>query len=157
MASKNKPFLIGAQAGLLKSMFPDSTVTTSMDKKLTWNYTLRPSPLGDEYKVRMEYELGSSPKVYVLSPKPLALARGAKRLPHVYDQEKQRLCLYYPDGKQWNSSMPLAKTIVWWIYEWLYHYEIWLGTDNDWKGGGVHPFKNQPKIEGTEKSTQPNK
>lgn len=156
MANKNKPFPIGAQAGLLKSMFPDSTVVTSMDKSLTWTHTLRPSPLGDEYRIKMEYVIGLSPKVYVLSPTPLTLARGAKKLPHVYDQKKQRLCLYYPDGKQWNSSMPLAKTIVWWAYEWLYHYEIWLGTDDDWKGGGVHPFKNQVKIEEPEKTNQTN-
>lgn len=141
------------QAGLLKSMFPESIVRTSMDKRLTWKHTLRPSPLGDEYTVKMEYELGSRPQVYVLKPKPLALARSAKKLPHVYDQKKQRLCLYYhPDKREWNSTMLLAKTIVWWIYEWLYHYEIWLGTDDDWKGGGIHPLENQPKIEELKKN-----
>jgi hypothetical protein len=147
MASKIKPFPIAAQAGLLKSMYPGSVVATSRDKELTWQYTLRPSPLGDEYAVKIVYMLGSAPKVYVLNPFPLTLANGAVKLPHVYDQKKQRLCLYYPDGKQWNKSMPLAKTIVWWIYEWLYHYEIWLGTEDEWKGGSVHPFKNEPKIE----------
>jgi hypothetical protein len=72
------------------------------------------------------------------------LAKGASRLPHVYDYAAQRLCLYYPDGKQWNSSMQLATTVVWWIYEWLYHYELWLGS-GEWKGGGVHSGESQPK------------
>lgn len=147
MANKIKPFPIASQAGLLKSMYPGSVLTTFRDKELTWQFTLRPSPLSDEYTVKMVYVLGSAPNVYVLKPFPLALAKGAVTLPHVYNKKKQRLCLYYPDGKQWNSSMPLAKTIVWWTYEWLYHYEIWLGTEDDWKGGGAHPFKNQPKIE----------
>lgn len=145
MGIKVKGMTIVAQAGVLKSMYPESTVTTFRDKTLIWRHTLQPSPLGAEYVVKMEYTLGERPKFYVVNPMPLELARGAKKLPHVYDQKKQRLCLYYPDGKQWNESMPLAKTLVLWAYEWLYHYEIWLGTDDDWKGGGVHR-SNKPKI-----------
>jgi hypothetical protein len=45
--------------------------------------------------------------------------------------------------------MPLAKTIIPWIYDWLFHYEIWLAT-GDWTGGGIHvqkesANKEQPK------------
>jgi len=151
MASKNrvKPFGIAAQVGLLRSMFPTSTATNLRDKELIWQHKIKPSPLSEEYTVKLEYKIGASPKMYVVKPKPLPLANKATELPHVYDQKKQRLCLYYPDGNQWNSSMPLAKTVVFWAYEWLYHYELWLGTDDEWKGGGVHPFENQPKIDDT--------
>jgi len=147
MASKLNVFPIAKQIGLLKSMFPASTVTNIRDKELIWQHIIKPSPLSAEYAVKLEYKIGLQPKFYVTNPKPLALAKKATRLPHVYDQKKQRLCLYYPDTFQWNSSMPLAKTVVWWAFEWLYHYELWLGTDDDWRGGGIHPFKNQPKIE----------
>jgi hypothetical protein len=146
MANKIKRMPIALQAGLLKSMYPGSNVTTFRDLTLVWKYTLKPSPLGADYSVKLEYTLGYKPNVYVLDPMPLDLARGATKLPHLYDQKKQKLCLYYPKSKQWDSSMPLAKTMVYWAYEWLYHYEIWLGTDDEWKGGGRHPFSNKPKI-----------
>ncbi|WP_293886372.1 MULTISPECIES: hypothetical protein [unclassified Sphingobacterium] len=147
MANKQKPLGISVQAGMLKSMFPKSSVTNKRDKGLIWKHKIQPSPLSDQYVVKLEYDLGKPPRFYVVDPLPLPLSKNAKKLPHVYDQKKQRLCLYYPDGKQWNSSMPLAKTVVLWAYEWLYHYELWLGSDDDWKGGGVHPYKNQTKID----------
>ena len=40
--------------------------------------------------------------------------------------------------------MFLSKTIIPWVYDWLYHYEIWVGT-GEWTGGGVHLPKNAPK------------
>lgn len=158
MGNRNriKPIGITAQVGLLRSMFPTSTVMNLRDKELVWRHTIKPSPLSDEYTVKLEYKIGSNPKMYVTNPKSLKLAKKATKLPHVYDQKKQKLCLFYPDGKQWNSSMLLAKTVVLWAYEWLYHYELWLGTEDDWKGGGVHPFKNQPKIDDTKQNNKPN-
>lgn len=155
MANKIKKLGIGMQAGLLKSMFPTSIVTNVHDKELIWKHKIKPSPLGDEYDVKLQYVIGKQPGFFITNPIPLRLAKKATRLPHVYDQRKQKLCLFYPDGKQWNASMPLAKTIVLWAYEWLYHYELWLGTDGDWKGGGVHPTKNQPKMEDLTKNNKP--
>lgn len=157
MAKKNstKAMSIAAQANLLKRMFPGSIVHTFRDNELIWKHKIRPSPLSVEYDVKLHYKMDIKKKskkdrrvnFYVTDPKPLALARNAKRLPHVYDQQTQKLCLYYPDGKEWNSSMALANTVVLWAYEWLYHYELWLGTNNEWKGGGIHPGVNQTKIE----------
>lgn len=144
MAQKNKDLTIAIQAGLLKNMYPGSRVTTGYDRTLSWYFQIAPSPLSNTYEVRLDYVLGKKPQVYVLTP--LKLAKGKTKLPHVYDTEKQRLCLYYPDGQEWNSTMPLAKTIVPWIYDWLYHYEFWLGSGN-WLGGGIHPPANKVKIE----------
>lgn len=53
---------------------------------------------------KIVYTLGQSPKVYVVSPKPLALADGAQRLPHVYDHVKQQLCLYYGPAREWTPT-----------------------------------------------------
>jgi hypothetical protein len=33
--------------------------------------------------------------------------------------------------------MPLAMTVIPWISEWLYFYELWLVT-GEWLGGGTH-------------------
>ena len=156
MAQKSKPISIAVQAANIKKMYPNTKVTTFHDQELIWTHTITPSPLGDHYEIKLVYSINgsrntrtrtkttSSPKIYVVKPK-LELATGQKKLPHCYDDKSQHLCLYYPDGTEWNKSMLLATTIIPWAYEWLYHYEIWLGT-GEWTGGGVHPVKNKPKI-----------
>lgn len=95
----------------------------------------------------MDYTLGKRPNVFIKTK--LALAKGAAELPHVYDNARQKLCLFFPDGIQWNSTMLLARTIVPWIYDWLFHYELWLAT-GVWSGGGVHPENDSDKIEDEE-------
>jgi len=127
--------LIQQMAGLKKD-FGDGKISFNRNK-LTWEGMLKSSPLGDEYKIKLVYENGQSPKVFVLEPQPLKLAEGKTRLPHVYDHQKQRLCLYYPDGREWNSSKPIAQTIMIWTMEWLYFYELWLITGK-WLGGGTN-------------------
>ena len=146
MAQKIKPLPIGVQAMSIKHMFTDGKVNTMHDRQLTWTHTISPSPLGGIYKVKLVYHLTQSPKIFVVTPKPLALAKGKTKLPHCYDQKQQRLCLYYPDGAEWNKAMLLSNTVIPWTYEWLYHYEIWLGT-GEWTGGGVHPENNLLKKE----------
>ena len=145
MAQKIKPISIAIQALNIKKMFPDTKVINQRDQLLTWTHSLTPSPLGDNYDIKLVYKITDKPKIYVTKPKPLALAIDETKLPHCYDQKKQHLCLYYPDGTEWNKSMLLATTIIPWAYEWLYHYEIWLGTGK-WTGGGVHPTTNKPKV-----------
>lgn len=138
MKMKIKKLPVAAQAGMLKYMFPGSAVSTFADHGLTWAHSIRPSPLGALYKVKLTYTVDSEPKCYIVAPSPLTLAEGTKKLPHMYEQKSQMLCLYYPDGKEWNTGMSIAQTIIPWIYDWLYHYEIWLGNGGVWTGGGVH-------------------
>lgn len=145
MANKIKNISITAQAGFIKSKYPASAITTSRDLSLTWIHTLKPSPLGDLYKVKLEYNMNSVPKVFVLNPKPLALAKEKTKLEHCYDQGKQQLCLYLPNTGEWCKDKLLVDTLIPWTMDWLYHYEIWLCT-GEWTGGGVHPTKNKPKV-----------
>ena len=79
---------------------------------------------------------GEHPNVYVVSPT-LALYPGEPKLKHVYDTKQQWLHLYYRKGREWNSSMFLADTVIPWTCEWLLHYEFWLATGT-WHGGGIH-------------------
>ncbi|MFM7017718.1 hypothetical protein [Flavobacterium sp.] len=156
MVQKINSIPIAMQAANIKSLFPDTKVYTFLGQELSWTHTVKPSPLGGEYVIKLVYKINgartkygvqkttSAPKIYVLSPK-LELAVGKTRLPHCYDQKTQHLCLYYPDGKEWNKSMLLTATVIPWAYEWLYHYELWLGT-GEWTGGGVHPQNSQSKI-----------
>lgn len=144
MAQKNKPIPLAIQASSIKKMFPGSFVSTSHGHQLIWSHTIMPSPLGGKYDIKLIFEMTKNPQVFVINPKPLALADGEKKLPHCYDQSKQRLCLFYPKSNEWSKYKLLSETVIPWTYEWLYHYEIWLGT-GEWTGGGIHPQNNKPK------------
>jgi hypothetical protein len=124
------------QEGALKSYFPGSHIVRRRDYELTWIHIITPSPLSASYKLELHYAEGEGAKVYVLEPKPLDLAPGERMLPHVYSTSEQRLCLYYPDGTQWNTGMFYVRTLIPWACEWLCHYELWVGT-GEWHGGGV--------------------
>ncbi|WP_301928383.1 hypothetical protein [Ferruginibacter sp.] len=128
----------------IQRMFLGTKVNTLHDVQLSWTHTISPSPLGADYKIKLVYHLTEAPKMYVVEPKPLALATGKMRLEHCYDQKLQRLCLYYPMEYEWRDTMLLTQTIIPWTYDWLYHYEIWLVT-GEWTGGGVHGSNNTKK------------
>lgn len=149
------------QAGALKSYFPDSAITRKNEKELVWICSITPSPLSPTYKLKLHYKCNKGAKVYVLAPKPLELAEGKDKLPHVYSTPEQRLCLYYPSGDEWNTGMYYVHTLIPWACEWLCHYEIWVGT-GEWRGGGIHheteaeKQANQQKEE-TDESKKTNK
>jgi hypothetical protein len=115
----------GAGAGALKH------------DKLTWEFDARPTPLSRSYRVRIRYRQRRSPEVFVLKPHLPTLADG-KKLPHVYQEDPPRLCLYLPGNGEWSPSMRLSETIVPWSVLWLYYFEDWLSA-GEWRGGGVHP------------------
>lgn len=143
---KVHPLNVAVQAGKLKSYFPDSKVIIR-PSRLIWLYSLTPTALSPSYKVKIEYRIGTSPNVYITSPK-LKLATGEKDLPHVYSTKRQWLCIYYRRALEWKSNMTIADSIIPWTSEWLFFYEIWLGTGK-WLGGGVHTERitEQQKID----------
>jgi hypothetical protein len=100
----------------------------------------KPTPLSRSYKIKIEFN-GRIPKVFVVSPRIVDLAKGRK-IPHLYSQENQQLCLYRPRYNQWNIDKKIVDTIVPWIYLWIYYFEIWLFS-GEWKGGGEEPIKNR--------------
>lgn len=139
-----KKLTVAKQAYGLRTLFPNSRCSTHRET-LDWTGVISPTPLSDSYTINISYKKGWNPKTYVLNPK-LAVVPG-KKLPHVYNQEKQYLCLYYPrGGGEWNSSMSIAITIVPWASEWLFFYELWLAT-GEWIGGGIH-IESQKKEPG---------
>ncbi|MFT3792329.1 MAG: hypothetical protein QM741_14940 [Rudaea sp.] len=85
------------------------------------------------------YKNGGSPKIQVLTPNLFELAHG-KEPPHLYPPMRHpaSLCLFHPDRYEWTRQMRIVDTIVPWTAEWLFHYELWLGT-GEWHGGGEHP------------------
>lgn len=73
-------------------------------------------------------------EVRVVYPDQLELHPLKKQLPHVYDNRKQVLCLFYPKHREFLPTMLCSETIIPWACEWLLHYEIWLAT-GVWTGG----------------------
>ena len=129
----NKKINLTLQAIHLKNLFPGSSACVKRNC-LIWEGCLKPTPISQTYTIRLTYKFDDSPEVNVLKPE--LLIPEEKRLPHTYPGN--RLCLYYPGSKDWQGNMLLSKTIIPWISEWLYFYELWLVT-GEWYGGGVHP------------------
>lgn len=119
----------------LEVAFPDGSASL-IQTKLFWQQVVRPSPFSRAYLIRVEYQPGMAPIIRVLSPN-LRLLAGDRKIPHVYPMPGDPLCLYLAAAKEWTSAMSLAKTIIPWACEWLFHFEAWLLT-NKWDGGGVH-------------------
>jgi len=103
---------------------------------LIWDYRDRPTPLSREYSMRVTFQRGETPDVFVLSPDLEKLA-GDRPLPHVY-RDPLRLCLTLPETREWTGAMRIDQTFVPWATTWLYYFEEWLISD-EWKGGGKHP------------------
>ena len=104
--------------------------------KLTWHYDALPTPMSRSYRLRLDYALWGSPQIFVVTPSLQSLANG-RRIPHLYDQQRGRLCLYLPKTGEWHDRRLLADTMVPWSVLWLMYFEEWLASD-EWKGGGVH-------------------
>ncbi len=136
------------QGGFIKNTFPNGKLIKNRDRELLWEGDIIPSPNSATYTIKVHYTIANGVRVYVTNPKPLVLAEGKNKLPHVYSHENQQLCLYYPKGFEWSNSVLLVDTIFPWTSEWLLHYELWVIT-GEWHGGGKHPNKNKEKVNET--------
>lgn len=96
---------------------------------------IRPTELSKLYDVRIKYKVGRKPIINILN---LEVNKQVK-LPHTYANNE--LCLYYPKNKEWTKYMYLSDTIIPWISEWIYFYQVWKIT-GEWCGGGIHPISN---------------
>lgn len=130
----NKRYTVMEQLSSLRSNFHTSHWVV-IPNGFQWWFKACPSEISSTYVLKVVYEQNSYPKVYVVDPLPLTLAKGAKRLPHTYDTAKQQLCLYWPGHREWTEEKLISKTIVHWALEWLFYYEQWAFS-GAWHGGG---------------------
>ena len=136
---RKRKYTVVTQAFKLRKRYPESHCRTRYGNALVWKGKLRPTPLSQEYTVRLRYRLNKRPEIHVSEPK-LVVPEG-KSLPHVFPGDELCLCLY----GDWQPDMNIAETIIPWASEWLLHYEIWLAT-GEWQGGGIHPKISEKKI-----------
>jgi len=106
--------------------------------ELTVNATIQPTPLTNKYRFRLKYKLKNIPKLWITEPKLISRCEGEK-IPHMYSQE--RPCVFHPPS-DWNSRRYLGTTVIPWLAEWLFFYEIWYAT-GEWLGGGIHPSDSE--------------
>lgn len=131
------------QEKMLLRAFPNSIVKRGKFR-LWWQGKLKPTALSSEYSIAVKLEYGKV-ETFVIEPQKLALFEGETSLPHVYSTSKQKLCLFFPDGKEWSKGKLLVDTIIPWTCEWLYFYEIWVLT-GAWLGGGTKHETEKIKI-----------
>lgn len=103
---------------------------------LIWDYRDRPTLLSREYSMRIAFQRGGTPNVFVTDPELSSLV-GERSIPHVY-RDPLRLCLTLPGTCEWSGMMRIDQTFVPWATAWLYYFEEWLISD-EWKGSGEHP------------------
>lgn len=129
---------LGMQLHMLMRKFPLGKGYIKKGK-LVWHCNL---DLGDEhgqYKIKLLYDLHSSPQVFVIEPNLYELTGGAKP-PHIYvfNEDETKLCLFYPSSGEWAANKFLSDTIVPWACLWLIYFNGWMATGK-WYGGGKHP------------------
>ena len=136
---KPKPTNVVIQGMQLQKAFPDSSCQFGHGS-LVWEGTIQPTSVSESYRVRLEYRHGKLPKVRLIDPE--IECRDGSRPEHLYPDGS--LCVFFPRHREWNHSMPLAKTIVPWVSEWLLHYEVWLAT-GEWRGGAFTQRKRRSR------------
>ncbi len=119
------------QAFALHGAFPKAK-TKLTTTRFTWVSTLQPTELSRVYTVRIVLHAGRYPNVRVINP--VLESRPGETIPHLFGDGS--LCLHLED--EWNSSMLMVDSTVPWTSEWLFNYEIWMGTGT-WYGGGEWP------------------
>jgi hypothetical protein len=99
---------------------------------------LQPHCNCDSYSIRIIYEVGSKPKIYILNPK-----IDYNDDIHLYNDNS--LCLYHSTDLVWDDDKVLiANTVIPWISEWILFYEIWKITGK-WLGAEIKHKPNEKK------------
>lgn len=130
---KLPPISLAKQNIAMRREFPHFESIWSKNS-VTWVGTIQPTELSRVYTVRITYSLENPPRVEVINPK---LKRNDKNQPIPHTFNDGSLCLYFYKNKEWDRKNDLiAETIIPWISEWLFYYEIWHAT-GEWKGGGI--------------------
>lgn len=137
--------LIHQKVALLAN-YPDSKCEIKREKSLIWSGKIRPTAISKEYSILICWKTGMAPHIWAFGDELERL--DDPDFPHKYDinadSKMVRLCLYR--YQEFSSYKFMAKTIIPWTVEWLYHYEIWLAT-GEWCGGGEHPSSSNVKVE----------
>ncbi|MGX7329910.1 hypothetical protein [Enterococcus bulliens] len=109
------------------------------NNRLIINILLKPTEISKKYSIEIIYNIDGICESW-LNNLPTDIIK--KDIPHIYKKDiknkKVNLCLYNPRKFEWKRENWISSTIIPWIIEWLFFFELWLATDK-WYGGGDHP------------------
>ncbi len=142
---KLKGILSAEQLKKIKTEFPKVKILKSGWDNFEIVIQIQPTAVSEVYDLKFVYIDNKWIKIFVIQ-KTLEIAKNRTKLPHVYDSQKQQLCLYSPSKKEWNAHNYIIDTIIPWISEWLYFYELWL-PKGKWLGGGHNEYPNEDNTE----------
>jgi hypothetical protein len=128
-----------AQQVFAMNKYPQIHASVKRQRQVVWTGPWQPSDMSGTYELRIMYAQGFRPRIEITYPI-LTLAPGQEHLPHTYDDGQKDICVHEP--RDWNSNRLIADTIMPWISQWLYFYEIWVVTGK-WFGKGTHPKLNR--------------
>lgn len=133
-----KPIKLVQQMISLNRLYKDSKCFIKRNT-LYWYGRICPTPLSRTYSVKIIFSYYQPIEVLIYGDELQKL--DSIDFPHKYhiDLEKKiiKICLYRYNY-EFSKYKFISNTIIPWIVEWLYYYEIWLST-NEWLGGGEHP------------------
>lgn len=140
---KTKPIPVAIQKYIMRDMFKKVIVKDYNGTELKMLLKIQPTESSKDYFVLLEYKsVQVTPKVYIsvdqLDVEDLDSIPHKYGLKELYGKKYVNLCLNFTN--EWNPRMRISDTILPWICEWLYFYEVWLIT-GEWCGGGKHPTK----------------
>ena len=75
---KNRRYTSAQQLNTLRIRYPDSEGKL-LRNGFEWEITITPTALSDTYRIKIVYQDGMLPQVYVITPKPLQMPKSAKR------------------------------------------------------------------------------
>lgn len=136
-----RPRSVWTQINRMQGRWPDFRRLSNVDiGYISWVGPLR--GFQQPYQMRIFWTL-EKPYVQLIDP-PLKPRDGARyeEIPHLifYDEkpELSALCLFDPNGREWEPNMLIADTTVPWAADWLKHYEFWH-YDGIWRGKSIGP------------------
>lgn len=113
---REKKFTKTHQKAFLQQAYPNGHFYAETPTSFCWKYSVQPSSLSGTYQFKICYKEGKHVDVFALDK--LSLCEGEKGLPHVYNTDKQHLCIYHRPSEEWNASHKITEIIPW-ISEWL--------------------------------------
>lgn len=134
----DKPISLDRQHYFLKAKFPQGKGYIK-NGKLVWHCKLNVGVAHGQFKIKLIYDVKTSPQVFVIEPNLYEMTDGEVP-PHIYifNEKETKLCLFYPSSNEWTSSKYISDTIVPWASLWFVYFSGWMATGK-WYGGGKHP------------------
>ena len=143
IVTDRRPRSVWAQIKRMQGRWPDFRLSKDGDGCISWVGPLRGFQQPHMTRVFWFFQPVGKPYVQLINPPLRPIEKASyEAIPHlIYFADKPELsalCLFDPDGREWEPTMLIADTTVPWAADWLKHYEFWH-YDGNWRGKSVGP------------------